>query len=442
MERIERFFLARGTVISLILLALCAIALAAFIPQRFLTPPEEMQAWQSAHPLLCRWSNLLGLHRIYTHPGFALILAGGTISLALSTRHQALAAWQRTVLPAGGMAGDRRFSVARTPEEVSRLLMANGFIGQGTFDGEIRLVRHPWGYWGNTLLHFGMVLTIVASLCIALTQQQGVIHLAEGAIHYPSQPLLREEHGLLAGPLHLPDAVRLDRVAYRFGPDLAVRELASTLTFLSDNGVAETETVAINRILNHRGIRFYQGVEFGHAFFVEVTGPTGEQKVFQLQFMHPDTPDLPSYNDFRNLLGDGFLVRAKYLVDGEGKGFDRVSPLLTLRLDQDGREVGRLPLQPGGEGAIGQYRFRLLGFAPWSRLIMVNVTGMPLIFAGFFVICLGGVLHYFTPPRQVSLAGGAAGGTAVSWRAARFSGFYRDEPDSLKRMVNGGGAHG
>lgn len=442
MNMLKRFFLSRNTVITLILSALFAITLAAFIPQGFLASSDTMLAWQAAHPLLERCSKPLGLHHIYTHPLFSIILAGVTVSLALSAWNQCLAAWQRTFHPDNGITGGERFIVPGTMKESGLILAANGYLRHGTSNGNMRLVRHPWGYWGNTLLHIGIAVTIAASLFIALTQQRGIIQLAEGSEQHPSDPLLMEEHGFLVKPLKLPDPVRLERITYSFWPNNGVRQIESKLSFLPDTGTIETKSVEINSILHHRGIRFYQGSEFGHAFFVEVTGPDGLNRIFQLQIQHPEAPDKPGYNDFQDLLGDGGLVRAKYLVDAEKKSFRHVDPLLTLRLDTQGKEIGQIPLRVGEAGTIGPYSFRLKAVTPWSRLIIVNLTGMPGIFLGFFIICLGGLLHYFTPPREVSLHAATSGGTVICWRAVKFSGFYQDELASLKKALEFEENHG
>ncbi|OGR29160.1 MAG: ResB-like family cytochrome C biogenesis protein [Desulfuromonadales bacterium GWD2_54_10] len=442
MNYIKRFFLSRTTIICLIISALAAITLSAFIPQSFLTASEKMLAWQTVHPFLGRLSELLGLHHIYTHPAFALVLAGVVISLVISSWNQCLTAWQRTFHPDRGISCGESFAVPGTVDETCLTLTAGGYYRQGASVGIAHFVRHPWGHWGNTLLHLGMVVVIAASLFIALTQQRGVIHLVEGAIQHPSDPLLLEEHGLFAKPLLLPEALRLDRVTYSFWPTYGVRQVASKLSFLPEVGTTETKTVEINSFLTHRGIHFYQGIEFGHAFFVEVTGPSGLNQLFQLQIQHPETPDKPGYNDYKDLLGDGIMVRAKYLVDAEQKSFDNVNPLLTLLLDRQGKEVGRLSMQTGAEGAIGPYRFRLRAFSPWSRLIVVKLSGMSGIFFGFFIICLGGVLHFFTPPREVSVQETTFGGTIVCWRATKFAGFYLDEIFSLKKTLGCEESHG
>lgn len=442
MNYIRRFFLSRKTVICLIAAALFAITLSAFIPQSFLTSPEKILAWRMAHPLLGPLSEVLGLHHIYTHPAFSVVLAGAAVSLSISTWSQCLAAWRKTFQPDLEMPGADSFAVAGSVEHCSLVISSRGYLRQKAKDGVVRFVRHPWGYWGNALLHFGMVVSIAASLFIALTQQRGVVQIAEGTMRYPSDPLLSEEHGLLAQPLVLPDTLRLDRVTYSFRPDNSVQRVGSTLSFISDAGTVETKSVEINKILIHRGMRFYQGVEFGHAFFVEVTAPGGMARTFQLQVQHPEEPGRPAYNDYHDLLGNGQLLRAKYLVDAAGKSFSRVDPLLTLRLEAGGRAIGQVPLKVGEEGVIGDYRFRLQAFAPWSRLLIANLVGMPMIFLGFFIICLGGVFHYFTPPREVTVSETVSGGATVHWCATKFAGFYIDELASLKQSLGFEENHG
>lgn len=438
MNRITRFFLSRTTTICLITSALATVVLSTFIPQSFLAFSDTMHAWRDSHPRLGQVAELLGLHDIYTNPVFLLILGGVTISLSLSTWNQCTAAWRRTFHPDLNSTAGECFTVPLPSDACSSMVARRGYLPRKTGTDPISLVRNPWGYWGNTLLHAGMLVSIAASLYIALTQQQAVIQLAKGVVQRPGDPLLIEQHGILGKPLVLPESMRLDGVSYRFRPDYSMAELESSLSFLAESGMVTNKTAAINRIVVHRGLRVYQGGEFGHAFWVEATGPGGDTQLFQLQMEHPAAPDKPSYNDFPNLLGDGRIVRAKYVVNREGRAFDPVEPLLTLRLDDAEREVGRLPLMSGEQGAIGPYTFRLAAFAPWSRLILVNLTGIPCVFFGFFIICLGAALYYFVPPQEVVLHEAADGATLVCWRATRFAPFYADEFAALKKALGAG----
>ena len=435
MNPIKRFFLSRTTTLCLIASALAAVVLSTFIPQSFLAFSDTMHAWRASHPRLGQITELLGLHDIYTNPVFLLILGGVTISLSLSTWNQCTAAWRLTFRPDLQTGAGDCFTVLLPKDTCSKIVAGRGYLPRKSNTGPISLVRNPWGYWGNSLLHAGMLISIAASLFIALTQQQAVIQLAEGVVQRPGDPLLIEQHGMLGKPLVLPEAIRLERVSYRFRPDYSMADLASSLSFLSERGTVTTRTVAINRIVVQRGIRVYQGVEFGHAFWVEATGPGGDTHVFQLQLEHPAAPGKPSYNDFPNLLGDGRIVRAKYVVNQEGLSFDRVEPLLTLRLDDADKEVGRLPLLSGEQGTIGPYVFRLASITSWSRLILVNLAGISCVFFGFFIICLGAALYYFVPPQEVVLREAADGATLVCWRATRFAPFYADESATLKKVL-------
>jgi hypothetical protein len=409
--------------------------MAALIPQPFVTPAAELETWRVAHPLVNRLAAFLGLYSIYTHPAFALTLAGVMISLSFSTVDQFNIARRRTFAPRddGKQVGGMQSPVSA--EVAAGVFRALGYLQVGRGTTAMTLIRQPWGYWGNFLFHLGLVITIASSLLIALTQQRALLDLAVGELHQPTMAWSQEERGILARPFVIPAAVRLDRLDYSFWPTYGVKSIASTITFLPASGGADTETARINSILYYQGVRIYQGSEFGHAFLVEVTDPTGRQQVFQLLIDHPLTPDKPSYKEFPDLLGGGALLRSKYFAAVDKSSFARGDPQLVLRVDAQGKELGRLPLQVGEAGSIGPYRFRLLQYSSWSRLIFVNLSGMPGVFFGFLIIILGGILHYFTVPREATVWAAPEGRSMVSWRAAKFEDFYQDELAVIKSRL-------
>ena len=441
MNTIKRFFLSRVTILWFIGLALATITLAALIPQSFITPAAELEKWRLAHPLLSHWSTLLRLNRMYTHPFFAVIMSGVVISLSFSAWDQFRGAWRRTCGQRALGAATHLHTTAEF-EEVIRIFRSHRYISLGGDGVSKGFVRSPWGFWGNFLLHFGLVVTIASSLLIALTQQRAILSLGQGQTQQPGMPWTAHEEGLLVGPLDLPAAVRLDRLNYSFWPTYGVKDVASTITFMPADSPSETVTVPINSILRYRGLRIYQGIEFGHAFYVEMISPEGRREVVQLLMQHQDTPEKPSYNDFSDLMGAGRMLRAKYFADAEGKSFERIDPLLVLRVDEGGKEIGRLSLRRGSEGDIGGYHFRLVTYGLWSRLILVKLTGIPGVFFGFFIICLGGLLHYFTPPREALIKPITGGGTEVFWQATKFADFYSDEFEEIKRSLNAEEMHG
>ncbi|WP_306532909.1 cytochrome c biogenesis protein ResB [Geobacter sp.] len=435
MEALKRLFLSRRTVIVLIGLTLAAIAIGALVPQAFITPAADLAAWRAAHPQLAPWADRLGLHNVFTTPAFAAVLFLSCISLGLSTVEQCRSSWRRTFAPVREVNAGQAFASPLSIEEVARRLQKLGYF-RVAHGGMPRLVRHPWGYWGNALLHLGILAAIVASLCITLTQQQGIIHLVEGETHQPGQKWLLSDRGVLGREFVLPEAIRLERVYARFWPTHGLKALASTVSFPASGNPLESRTVATNSVLQHRGLRIYQGTEFGHAFHAEVTYPSGRKDVLELLIKHPLAPDRPGYGEFPSALGGDYLLRTKYFVDEEKKSLSREAPLLVIRVDEGGRELGQVPLRVGERGAVGEFRFRLLSVSKWSRLIFVNLTGISGVFSGFFIIVLGSILHYFAAPREILLQPGN-GGCRVAWRAVKFAGFYDDEFAQLKRELGG-----
>jgi len=195
MSAVRRFFLSRKTALTLLCLALFAITLAALIPQPFVTPAAELETWRAAHPLVNRLAVFLGLYSIYTHPAFALILAGVMISLSFSTVDQFNIARRRTF----GLGDDgKRLGGMQSPvnaEQAAAVFRALGYLQVGRGTAVRTLIRQPWGYWGNFLFHLGLVITIASSLLIALTQQRALLDLAVGELHQPTMAWSRRGAG-------------------------------------------------------------------------------------------------------------------------------------------------------------------------------------------------------------------------------------------------------
>lgn len=440
MKAFKKLFLSRRAVIVFIGLALAAISIGALVPQAFITPASDLAAWRTEHPLLAVWAARFGLHHVFTTPAFAVVLFMSCVSLGLSTAEQCRSAWRRTFASVRDVNTGQAFASPLSIEELARRLQRIGYF-RVHCGGMPRFVRHPWGYWGNALLHLGILVSLLASLCITLTQQQGITHLVEGETQHPGSKWLLSDRGVLGREFSLPDAIRLERVYAQFWPAHGLKALASTVSFPASSNSMESRTVATNSALLHHGLRIYQGTEFGHAFHVEVTYPSGKNDILELLIKHPLSPDRPGYGEFPAALGSNYTLRTKYFVDDEKKSLSREAPLLVIRVDEGGRELGQLPLKVGERGAVGAFRFRLVSVSKWTRLIFVKLIGISGVFFGFFIVVLGGILHYFAAPREILLQPGGVG-CRVVWRAVKFAGFYDDEFALLKRelgeeMTNG-----
>ncbi|ABB30835.1 hypothetical protein GeomeDRAFT_0910 [Geobacter metallireducens RCH3] len=427
---LKRFFLSRKTVISLILLMLGAILLGYSFPQRFLTSPPELDKWQLANPALAKLSRVLALDHVYTSPWFAVLLVLFLVSLCFSTWEQFRLALRKS---REGGAGGESFESAAGAAELAAGLRSLGYLRMGGRDGATRFVRHPWGYWGNFLLHLGIVVSIASSLVILLYEKRAVIDLLEGEVHKPGADWIKEERGLLAGKLVLPDAVRLDRVVPEYYDNDNMRQLTTDFSFVDAAGRPTPLSMHINKSIRYKGVRIFQGKSYGRAFFVKFTGQDGQEhgEVFSLD--QPTDRNTASYKDFV-LPWLPSALKTKYYGDADRRSLDGSNPLFVMRLMEGGKAVAELPLKVGETGRLGGYTAQLVKVERWGGLIFIDTTGMAGIFLGFFIVCLGGSLSYFCPPRECSLSPSGEG-CRLSWRATRFERLYRDEFDYLRRLA-------
>jgi hypothetical protein len=429
---LKRFFLSRTTSISLIVLMLVAVLLGFFFPQRFLSSTAELEAWQLASPNLSSLWRVLALDHVYTSPWFAVLLLLFLVSLLFSTWQQFLLALRKLRESVGG---GTTFETTLSPEQAAAVLRSAGYRRVAVTVGGLRFVRHPWGYWGNFLLHLGIVVSIASSLMILLYEKRAVINLLEGEILAPGSQWSKEERGLLAGSLKLSEPVRLDRVKPEFYPNDNLRQLVTDFTFLDAGGIETPLSIQVNRSSHYRGVRIFQGKSFGTAFYVEFSrGQEEHREIFMLD--HPNDRNTASYKNFRlNWLSSEFKVKS--YADAERRSIESQTPLLVMRLANGPKVIDELSLKPGESGRLGDYTARLAAVERWGGLIFIDTTGMGGIFFGFFILCLGGALSYFFPPREFTVMP-VNGGCRVFWRATRFARLYREEFESIRERLTGG----
>ncbi len=431
---LKRLLLSRGVVLALVASLAGLMVVASLVPQSFMTPSDRMAEWRAGHPALAGVVAATALDRVYTHPVFAALLVLALVALGYSTADQLRTALRRS-RARDAVSGGVVVELPATVETVARALRSRGYLTVRREVAARVLVKHPWGYWGNLLFHGGLATVVAASTVIGVTQQRAALHLVEGEAFRPGGRWFAEQNGVAARRLVLPFSVRLDHLQVRFWPTYGLESATSTLSILRPEGEA-TVKVGINDLQRVHGIRIYQGAELGHAFRVEAR-EGDHSRILVLLVQHPPSPDVPGENEFRDVLPGGEVLRARYWVDAGQRSFEDFNPLLALRVDPPGGSAGEVRLRPGTSGEAGPYRFHLEKVSLWTRLFFVKVRGMAGVFAGFFVVALGGVLHYFTPPREAVLAETPAG-TRMVWRAARFASFYADEVEEIRAAAMAG----
>lgn len=428
MIKIKKLLLSRKTVLSLILLILGTIILSYLFPQRFLTSPDELKKWHDLHPFWAQWHKMLGLDHVFTTPWFAALLFLFLVALLIATYEQIKISIKKTF--GQGIPSGEKSSKLSVPEgELISAIKKQGYFKIAGNQTWFRFVKHPWGYWGNVLLHLGIVITIASSLLIVLTQKRGLLHLVEGEVHIPGSQWYDESKGILAGNFILPEAVRVDNVISEFWETDDLKQLRTTLSFIDPQGRFTQHALAINSPVNYKGIRIYQTQDFGDAFFVEFNDKDGRRIGKILQMQNPLQKDKPSYRNFQ-LEEMPYLLKAKYFADAEKNSMNSTNPLLVLRLVDDEKVVSELPLKNGESGQLGPYMVQLAGVSKWSGFIFVDITGMPGIFFGFFIIILGSGLTYFMPPREFYVKKEDSE-ISLMWKASRFESLYREEHEKV-----------
>lgn len=431
---IKSFFLSRKTVIAILIATFAATILGGLVPQRIATSSEELEAWRNSHPFLLPWADRLGLFHVFSTPWFAVMLSFACIALALSAVEQFRLSLRKT-FPQAIAPSPEGANVYLSAAELKKVLRRVGYLPMGG-NGVLRFVRQPWGYWSNTLLHSGMLLIIAVALYIALTEQRGALILIEGSVHDPSAAWTEEERGKLAPPFILPNAVRLDHLRVSLADTKSILQAASDISFISAQGVAEHRSVAVNSILSYLGLHIYQTTHYGDAFTVEFADPAGLVHRECLLLPYPPAPDQAGYDDFRPPWLP-LVISAKYYADADRKSLQSSNPLLVLRLLDGDRELSRVSLKIGESGSLGDLKVRLDRAEKWSKLIFVNISGMPLVFFGFLIVIIGSVLHYMAVPREI-IASKLADGYSVIWHSARFVDFYQDEHGEIMIKLVGG----
>jgi len=427
----KHFFRSRSTVLVVIGLLLLSFLLSTVIPQRLSMPATALQKWRIGHPLLTNAADWAGLDHVYTTVWFSILLAAFLLALCLSAIDQFTLSRKRTFqIPQRPLQPAE--VISNTLDQIEEAVRKGGYVKVSAMENGRRFLKHPWGLWGNFLFHAGLVVVIGFSLVIVCRESRGKLRMEEGRRVSPGEPWSGQEYGILASPLHLPGDVELKNLELQFYTTDELRQAGSQLLFYSRGGVDEIK-IGVNEPVWYGGIKVYQTLDTGHNFYLEITGPDGETRMQGLQFLLPARRDRASYNEFR-LDWLPYSLKGKYFVDAAQKTMLGDNPLLVLRMYDNETLLGELPLTKGASGMLGPYRVKLKSAARWAGVLFVDITGMAGVFAGFFIIVIGGALNYFTPPREIT-AWSENGSRLVEWKAGRFGRLFRTEYEEIRKTL-------
>ncbi len=437
MNKFKQFITARSISLGLILMLAGVMYISTLVPQQIDSTPGTMEAWRSGHASWLWLVDVLQLHSIYGQPWFAATILCAALSLGVSSYDQLVVT--RRKLHSTATSSAEEIAVALSRHLLESVAHTNRYrsikIGSGD---NLKFIKNPWGYFGVILLHVGMTLVILVSLYVSLTGRQGALMLVEGEQRDGRQPWNAHQHGLMVAPLQLPGAMRLDRVRVHFDDKNRQQEVSSDISFTDQSGRTESLIASINRIQHYRGLRIYHAAQYGDAFTVTFTDREGNSHVERIMVQQAMDPAKSGYSEDFSVTWSPFLFDAKYFADADRKSMLSTNPELFLRMLDGGRETARTSLTRGVTANLGEYRVKFDRVEKWSKLIIVDITGISAIFAGFAIIMLGGLIHYMAPPRELIGIRQRDGNYNIYWKAVYFRDFFVEERDQMITTFNEG----
>lgn len=434
MNNIKQLITVRRLSLWLILAVVGLMYLSTVVPQEIESAPEKIEKWRLDHAGLLWLIDAVHLQSVYAQPWFVATILISIIALGISSFDQWGAA--RKKLASTGIGPGEEVAAFVSEQKLRSVARSNRYrVVRTGSRAQLKFVRNPWGYFGVLMLHVGMILVIAVSLYVSMTSRQGVLMLVEGEQRDQLTPWDAYQQGMLASPLKLPGSIRLNKVKVDFAGENHAAQVSSEISFTDRTGKVDSLTPAINRMLNYRGLRIYHAAHYGAAFTVTITDTSGVPHTERIMIQHPAGLAKAAYSSDFTVAWSPYLFDAKYYLDTERKNMPSSNPDLVVRMREGNWEVARSALTKGIPGTLGKYRIVIDDVEKWAKLIVVDVSGMSAVFAGFAVIMTGGLIHYMTPPRELIGIQQPDGSYRVIWRAIAFKEFYQDERDDIAREL-------
>ncbi|HXE98662.1 MAG TPA: cytochrome c biogenesis protein ResB [Dongiaceae bacterium] len=426
----SKFFTARSTVITLFTAIAAALLFASAVPQRA-SMGGKTPHWVGELPDSLNYlATLLGLDNVVGSGWFAILVTLFWVSLVISTasQYKATRAMANGIPPAALPQDCIRLDIA--PAVFSELSKAAGYRPAGSAKGVTRFVKYRIGFWGNFLLHIGLVTAVFFTLVYVLTQHRVLIRLTGQEITRLSSGNIQEIRGVLLHEQRLPYSVALKALTPRFWANDKLEYLSSEL-YVTDHPGDEPRRVdiAVSDKSRYGPYLVYQANAFGRAFDLEFESARGERHLERLYLPYPHRRDVAGYGEM-TITGTDFLLKGKFFADSERKSMNLHIPPLTLRLFRGKELLGEVALAPGGTGQLGPFAVRLARSEWWTDILLDGTYGTAGIFTGFTLILAGVLSSYCLVPREIVIRE-SDGGMYVQHVARRFARFYREEFDEI-----------
>lgn len=440
MDILTRFLTRPRLVLLLIVLILTAAVAGSLVPQAATRSPEFFAQWRQDSPRVFVLVSFLRLDRVYSSPWFLGLVATAALSLAVSIRQQC-----RRVLAlrhAPPPVVSEPWHAVRVPPRVTagslaEFMRKKGYRARKESDPTTVYARWPWGKWAGVILHVGLLLVILAGMTGLCLQQRGFLRSIEGGVtEGVMEDFLVTDLGVFRDRFDPGFRIRLDRFDHQYWEDTGqVRSLTSRVTLIPPETGPKEEMVAVNHPVRFGSVRLHQSFDYGYALGFSLRSPDGRENAGYFFLRHSLTRNRPGRVDAQ-YPGTPYRFAVNFYPDISRDAYHLQRPIAMLRVADmvSGREIFDGLIFPGSVIRVGEDRLHFVHVKRWSGLILERSPDMYPVYAGILFICLGGMMLFLFPAKEVYIA--RRGEDLAIWGATgRFHPLFREEVERLVREM-------
>ena len=326
----------------------------------------------------------LALDRVARSPWFLGLLILALASLFVVLIDQTKRAWllskRRPILAAAAPAPYRREALFATcPADLPA--------------SEYR-VRGSLGHWGSPLFHAGVLVVIVAGLLRLLFGADAVVDLLVGETLVSRSVYDVQRPGLLGSPFAFPQDFRLDDLRVERYPSGDMKSVEATVS-VGEGSHAARRSMAINDPTRSGIHTLYITTRGGPAVLMEIANAgASERHAILLR-------DAAAGSEGSIWLAGRMQLR----VSSDSAGLGSAPGRVEVRAARDGALLAIAQLTPGESVTFPSgLRISVAGFVPWVQISGQRDLSTPVVYFGFLLACLGGLLMVAVVPVETVVA--------------------------------------
>lgn len=379
-----------------------------------------MEFARNISPEMFRFLSSLNLFDMYHSLWFRLILLFLTINLIICSMNRFPTAWKRFRLqlrpdrekPFENLTPQQVFSlqgdskkIANSTEQFLKRRYKGAKRKEATNEDFFYVEKGRYSHFGVYLVHLSVLIILIGGLVGSFFGFEGYVNIAEG--EQIKQIILRKR----MARMDLGFEVRCDKFTVDFYKNGTPKEYRADISFLVDGKEVERRSVLVNHPVHFRGVTFYQanyGTVPGKKIALKIIRQTSQPEKTTMEIEKGKSRPLPG--------NEGHLR----VIDLKGD-FMRMGPAALIAIQPNQGEEIRFWLFKNQEWIKERFpglldRFPKLNpssFKPYTFFLEEFKTryytglqvnrdpGVPIVWAGFFVIMAGFLVTFFVSHRRI-----------------------------------------